>query len=435
MHFILLWTDILLWASFLTTIFAIYFIYRSNDLKQKWQKIFSYPVAVITFIIFLFYVAIALIDSIHFKINHQVKIYSMLDKLLEPALNSSEKTYSKPLDYKQFDKEYLANGLRGYPKLQYVDVHIDSTQELRQDILKKTFLAFMKWGIFSVILLLLYLYFYPTGLNSSAKKAAVITLSALSFICFWIAEILPHYHIFGTDKAGIDVFYKSMKSIRTGLLFGFLTTIFALPFAIILGLLAGYFGGRLDDIIQFIYTTINAIPSILLIAALVVILQVYMDKYAHEFSSALMRADMKLLLLCGVLAMTSWTSLCRLVRAETLKLRSYEFITAARIFGVAHWRILFSHLLPNVMHLVLITIVLDFSALVLIEAVLSYVGIGVDATTMSWGNMINGARLELTKTPIVWWSLLAAFLFMFILVLSVNLFSDKVREVFDPRSK
>ena len=434
MHFILLWTDVLLWASFLMTIVAIYFIYRSNDLKQKWQKIFSRPVAVITFIIFLFYVAIALVDSIHFKINHQVKIYSVLDKVIEPAFSSSEKTYSKPLDYKQFDKEYLLNGLRGYPKLQYAGTHINSAQELRQDILQKSFLAFMKWMFFSVVLLFLYLYFYRTALNSSAKKAAVITLSVLLLICFWVAEIMPHYHIFGTDKAGIDVFYKTVKSIRTGLLFGLLTTIFALPFAIILGLLAGYFGGRVDDVIQFIYTTVNAIPSILLIAALVVILQVYMDKYAHEFSSALMRADIKLLLLCAVLAMTSWTTLCRLVRAETLKLRTHEFIIAARIFGVAHWRILFSHLLPNVMHLVLITIVLDFSALVLIEAVLSYIGIGVDATTMSWGNMINGARLELTKTPIVWWSLLAAFLFMFILVLSVNLFSDRVREVFDPRA-
>ena len=86
------------------------------------------------------------------------------------------------------------------------------------------------------------------------------------------------------------------------------------------------------------------------------------------------------------------------------------------------------------MHIVIITIVLDFSALVLAEAVLSYVNIGVDPTTYSWGNMINAARLEMSKEPIVWWSLFSAFTFMFILVLFANLFSDVVREAFDPRS-
>ena len=87
------------------------------------------------------------------------------------------------------------------------------------------------------------------------------------------------------------------------------------------------------------------------------------------------------------------------------------------------------------MHIVLITIVLDFSGLVLAEAILSYVGVGVDPTTMSWGNMINISRLELAREPIVWWPLLAALIAMFFLVLSANLFSDVVRDAFDPRVK
>ena len=89
--------------------------------------------------------------------------------------------------------------------------------------------------------------------------------------------------------------------------------------------------------------------------------------------------------------------------------------------------------MPNIMHIVLITIVLDFSGLVLAEAVLSYVGVGVDPTTMSWGNMINSSRLELAREPVVWWPLLAALSFMFVLVLSANLFADKVRDAFDPK--
>jgi peptide/nickel transport system permease protein len=91
------------------------------------------------------------------------------------------------------------------------------------------------------------------------------------------------------------------------------------------------------------------------------------------------------------------------------------------------------HLLPNLLHLVLIAVVIDFSGLVLAEAVLSYVGVGVDPTTLSWGNMINSARLEMAREPMVWWSLLAAFTFMFTLVLAANLFSDAVRDAFDPR--
>jgi peptide/nickel transport system permease protein len=108
-------------------------------------------------------------------------------------------------------------------------------------------------------------------------------------------------------------------------------------------------------------------------------------------------------------------------------------VQAARAFGVGHLRIMTRHLLPNVLHLVLISIVLDFSGLVLAEAVLSYVDIGVDPTMNSWGNMINSARLEMAREPIVWWALAAAFSFMFVLVLAANLFSDAVRDAFDPR--
>jgi peptide/nickel transport system permease protein len=100
---------------------------------------------------------------------------------------------------------------------------------------------------------------------------------------------------------------------------------------------------------------------------------------------------------------------------------------------VSSFRILIRHLLPNVMAMVLIAITLDFSGLVLAEAVLSYVGVGVDPTTFSWGNMINGARLEMAREPMVWWPLFSSFIMMFVLVLSANLFADRVRDAFDPR--
>ncbi|MHB1951578.1 MAG: ABC transporter permease, partial [Acidiferrobacteraceae bacterium] len=153
-----------------------------------------------------------------------------------------------------------------------------------------------------------------------------------------------------------------------------------------------------------------------------------------RYQSVLERGDLRLLFLCLILGITSWTTLCRLLRGETLKLREADFVQAAVGLGVPRLRILRRHILPNVMHIVLITVVLDFSGLVLSEAVLTYVGVGVDPSTFSWGNMINSARLELAREPVVWWNLAAAFLFMFVLVLAANLFADAVRDAFDPRS-
>jgi peptide/nickel transport system permease protein len=170
----------------------------------------------------------------------------------------------------------------------------------------------------------------------------------------------------------------------------------------------------------------------LLITASVLSLQTYIANHPEQFQTLAKSADARLLALCFILGVTSWTSLCRLLRAETLKLREIDYVLAAKALGSTWFTIIRKHLVPNVMHIVIITLVLDFSFLVLAEAVLSYVGVGVSPMTISWGNMINGARLELARDPIVWWPMFAAFLFMFILVLAINLFADAVRDAFDP---
>lgn len=225
----------------------------------------------------------------------------------------------------------------------------------------------------------------------------------------------PYSHILGTDRIGTDVLYLSIKSIRTGIIIGLLTTLIAIPFALLMGIMAGFFGGWVDDVIQYIYTVISSIPTVLFIAAFIVI-----------FGTGLPQ-------LCVAMGLASWTSLCRLLRAETLKLREAEFISAARALGVPPWRIILRHILPNVLHVVIITTVLRFSTEVLSEAVLTYLGIGVDAQTMSWGTMINDARSELTRDPVIWWKLVAAFTFMLGLVLPANIFGDAVRDALDPR--
>ncbi len=208
-----------------------------------------------------------------------------------------------------------------------------------------------------------------------------------------------------------------------------------LPPALVFGIAAGYFKGRVDDVIQYIYTTLTSIPGVLLIAACVLMMQVYIDNNPDMFDTVAARADLRLFLLCLILGLTGWAGLCRLLRAETLKLRELEYVQAARAFGIGHWRIMRRHLLPNLMHIVLITLVLEFSGLVLYEAVLSYLGIGVDPSTPSFGTMIDMARLEMSRDPMIWWNLLGAFLFLLALVLSANIFADAVQDAFDPRTR
>ena len=158
----------------------------------------------------------------------------------------------------------------------------------------------------------------------------VILLTAGALI-----SLAPHYHVLGTDKVGQDVLYLSLKSIRTGLLIGSLTTLIMLPFALGLGIAAGYFGGRIDDAIQYLYTTLNSIPGVLLIAAAVLVVQVQIEANAEFFDTAAARSDVRLLALCAILGVTGWTGLARLLRAEALKLRELEFVQAAQI-GRAH---------------------------------------------------------------------------------------------------
>jgi peptide/nickel transport system permease protein len=133
------------------------------------------------------------------------------------------------------------------------------------------------------------------------------------------------------------------------------------------------------------------------------------------------------------MGIASWTGLCRVLRGETLKLREMEYVQSCEAMGGSHRRIILRHIVPNLMHLVVITMVLGFSGRVLSEAALTYIGIGVGADTYSWGKMINDARMELARDPVVWWKLAAAFSFMLGLILPANIFGDAVRDALDPR--
>lgn len=220
---------------------------------------------------------------------------------------------------------------------------------------------------------------------------------------------------FGTDIFGRNVLSRAIHGTKTALAVGFMATSLAAFIGVILGSLAGYFGGKVDDLIIWIYTTIDSIPYILLISA---------------FAFALGQGLTNLYLALGL---TSWVKICRLVRGEFIKHKNREYVHAATALGASHSRRIFLHILPNVFHITIIQFSLGFVQAIKVEVILSYLGLGVEAGTPSWGIMIDDAKLELARG--VWWNLAAATLFMFFLVLSVNLFNDALRDALDPKLK
>lgn len=440
---LVLWTDALIYFLVLAAGGLAWTLSRQLHMRRPLRKIAASPVAMASLTLLLCFVLIGLADSVHFKDGESRgnDAISLLDVACNTLRKNTEKTYSAPFATHSYAKETITSEDGAtrwdYPRLLHGGAHLQNPDaEWADDVICRIFSGFSRGaGLMLMILLLAWGIRRRQGhfLSSPSAKAVWITLFLVVSCGYTLFSLSAYYHVLGTDKVGEDVFYQALKSIRTGLVIGSLTTLVMLPFAIVFGIMAGFFKGWIDDVIQFVYTTLNSIPSVLLIAASILMVQVYMANHAEDFNNLLVRADMRLLFLCLILGVTSWTGLCRMLRAETLKLREMEYVLAAQALGVKPAMILFRHILPNVMHIVLISVVLDFSSLVLAEAVLSYINIGVDPTTHSWGNMINSARLEMAREPVVWWSLTAAFVFMFALVLAANLFADSVRDAFDPR--
>jgi peptide/nickel transport system permease protein len=446
---LLLWSDLLIYL--LVIVLCVFFLRLRRDpqTREHWRQVFSSRLGMVTVTLILVYVGIALLDSLHFRrslepiagspqaeVFYNNKVTSVLDLMLGGMGDRFERTYSAPFALDSFEKEDMKddNGVtyRDFPPLEHAGRHLAQRAERGADVLAKSVQALL-WGLlFSAVVVAAQ--WLLLRRSPSPWYASWITQAAVICAAVWLVSISRYYHVLGTDLGGADVAYQSIKGVRTGVLLGTLSTLIMLPIAVTLGVMAGYFKGWVDDVVQYLYTTLSSIPGILLIAASVLLFQVYIDLHPDFFSVGLEKADARFLALCFILGVTSWSSLCRLIRAETLKISQLGYVQAAHAFGVSHRRILVRHILPNVAHIILITFVLDFSALVLAEAVLSYIGVGIDPNMASWGNMINGARSELSREPVVWWTLSGAFFFMFVLVLSANLFSDLVRDAFDPRS-
>ena len=469
-----LWSDLLLYALLLICALYAWQASRHAHLRAPWGRVRRNAAGLASATVLIPFVLIAVLDSIHYRplleskagsatARYSVEVKSVLDVVLGAALGKmigkSEKTYSAPLATHGFSKETIdvpastpggaAKQVREYPRLASGGAHLKNPEadwagDVALNAGRGVVLGAVVWLVFAFVLLSATTARHSGSLAHAWQavwrgepgtpwRAVFITLLVMCMLAGVAVTLGSRYHLLGTDKVGQDVFYLALKSIRTGMLIGTLTTLVMLPLGVMLGITAGYFRGWVDDLIQYVYTTLNSVPGVLLIAASVLMMQVYIDTNPQLFQTAVERADFRLLALCFILGVTSWTGLCRLLRGETLKLRELEYVQAAQAFGVSRFRIIVRHLLPNVMHIVIISAVMDFSGMVLTEAVLSYVGVGVDPTMTSFGSMINAARLEMSREPMVWWSLAAAFFFMFALVLAANLFADAVRDAFDPR--
>ena len=247
------------------------------------------------------------------------------------------------------------------------------------------------------------------------------TLSLLGFITGdWEKEVGGSYlppsaeNLFGTDIFGRSVLIKTLKGAEVAMIVGLFSSLLSIFIGISLGSLSGYFGGKIDECIVWFYTTFNSIPGIMLLITMALIL------------------EKGILSVCLALGLTSWVSLCRLIRGEVLKHKEKEYVHAISAIGGSDMGKLFKHILPNVFHIVIINFSLQFQNAIKSEVILSYLGLGVQGRP-SWGIMIDDAKLELARG--VWWQLTAATMAMLIIVLAFNLLGDALRDALDPKLK
>ncbi len=464
MKFVLLWTDLALWLLAAAGLAYAWRVAGQAHLRANWRRVLRDPVAACAGLVMGLLFLVALADSVHLRralpaegagpVAYDTRTLSLLDLLLARPLAMREVSYSLPLATHGFNRETVVDAqgraVRDYPRLQWGGAHLaDPTRDWAGDVVLRAALGAAASLLVAAALLALTaaalarehggwrqaLADLVADRTDHPLRALLLTAGLLLLLAGPAIALMPHYHVFGTDRTGNDVLVQALKSLRTAFVIGALSTLATLPLALLLGVLAGYFKGWVDELIQYLYTVLSSVPNVLLIAACVLMVQVFLDKNPDLFETAAERADLKMLMLCLILGLTGWAGLCRLVRAETLKLRELDFVQAATAFGVGDLTIMARHIVPNVMHLVLITLVLSFSELILYEAVLTYVGVGVDPAMNSFGSMINLARAEMSRDPVVWWSFVTAFAFMVGLVLAANLFADGVRDAFDPKAR
>lgn len=218
-------------------------------------------------------------------------------------------------------------------------------------------------------------------------------------------------YLLGTDNLGRSVALRLVQGTRIAFHVGIVTSLIAIPLGVLLGLLGGYFGGKVDSLVVWLCATVASMPGLLFILAI-----------------ALVVGQGLLGIYLGI-GLTTWVGTCRTIRAEVMKHRDRAYVQAAKVLGYSPLRIMFRHILPNVAHLVLVQFSIRFPSAVSTEVFISFLGIGVQGEP-SWGVMINNARLRLWQG--VWWEMAFTTLAIFALVLVFNHLADELRDRLDP---
>ncbi|MEO8925215.1 MAG: ABC transporter permease subunit, partial [Caldimonas sp.] len=369
---VFLGTDLVLYVIALLLLAYVWRVASNANLRATWEKVARDPVALSAAIVLMVFALVTMVDSFHFRralptaagaaadapSSYAPKTESLLDLVLSRQISTREVGYSQPLAYRAFNKESMIVGGvtgRGFPRLIFGGAQLsDPDSQWAADITTRSLIGLTAGLVVAALASLLTAFVVRPahdGVRGALRdiaadrthlplRAALITFAIICALIGPLVALMGNYHVFGTDRTGNDVFYQSLKSVRTAFVIGTLATVATLPFAVVLGVLAGYLKGWVDEVIQYLYTTLSSVPNVLLIAACVLMVQVYLDQHSEMFETGSERSDVKIFLLCVILGVTGWATLCRLIRGETLKLRELDFVQAATAFGVSPARIM-----------------------------------------------------------------------------------------------
>ncbi|MBS7806383.1 ABC transporter permease subunit [Variovorax sp. PCZ-1] len=269
-------------------------------------------------------------------------------------------------------------------------------------------------------------------MRNKAAVVSVILLSLIVLACLFGPFLLPHaydstdwdamsqppslknWHLFGTDESGRDLLVRCLVGGRISLMVGLLGTLSTATVGIIWGATAGFIGGRTDSVMMRIVDLMYAIPYILIAILLITIL-------GREFY-----------LVVFVITTFSWMSMARIVRGQTLSLRSREYVEAARVIGVSTRAIIFRHIIPNLLGVVVIYTTILIPTIIIMESILSFLGLGIQEPMTSWGVLIHDGAKLMETSP---WMLLCPAILLSITLYSLNFIGDGLRDALDPKGR
>jgi oligopeptide transport system permease protein len=241
-------------------------------------------------------------------------------------------------------------------------------------------------------------------------------------------------HPFGTDLNGRDLLYRVLAGGRISMLVGLCGAFVSLFIGTAYGLVAGYAGGKLDNFMMRIVDILYSVPRLIFILICINAFNSQLQQFASMIGWDWLVTSSRIAILIVSLGVIEWLTLARIVRGQTLALKSRAFVTAATALGQSHSRVILKHLLPNLVGLILIYLTLTIPAVIIDESFLSFLGLGVQAPAASWGSLLADGAAALNPIFIRWWLVTFPAAAMAVTLLALNFLGDALRDALDPRS-